>query len=94
MTALLRAVTGANPIKFLTIALLLLAGIAAMPFGAEAQSAKPKASSIDYVDRVRKLTFTDDFDQMVKRGYIRVLVVFSKTYYFIDKGQQRGITYE
>ena len=35
-----------------------------------------------------------DLDGMVKRGYIRVLVVQSKTFYFLDGAQQRGITYE
>jgi membrane-bound lytic murein transglycosylase MltF len=35
-----------------------------------------------------------DFDAMRKRRVIRVLVVFNKTNYFIDKGAQRGITYD
>ncbi len=35
-----------------------------------------------------------DFDGMVKRNEIRVLIVPSKTFYFIDKGKQRGLTYE
>ncbi|HVM78334.1 MAG TPA: transporter substrate-binding domain-containing protein [Stellaceae bacterium] len=76
-------------------ALLLLAAIAAAPAKAPAEGVQVAAATSGVlVDRVRKLTFTDDFDAMVKRGYIRVLVVFSKTYYFIDKGQQRGLTYE
>jgi len=84
-----------SPLKGLGLALLVLAAIAVVPAEAPAQGSKPgAASSAVMVDRIRKLTFTDDFDAMVKRGYIRVLVVFSKTYYFIDKGQQRGLTYE
>jgi membrane-bound lytic murein transglycosylase MltF len=35
-----------------------------------------------------------DFDAMKKRRLIRVLVVYNKTNYFIDKGAQRGITYD
>jgi membrane-bound lytic murein transglycosylase MltF len=35
-----------------------------------------------------------DFDQMVKRRRIRVLVVYSKTFYFLDRGRQRGTTYD
>ncbi|MBW1998167.1 MAG: lytic transglycosylase F [Deltaproteobacteria bacterium] len=35
-----------------------------------------------------------DFDGMVKRRMIRVLVTFSKTNYFLDGGTQRGATYE
>jgi membrane-bound lytic murein transglycosylase MltF len=38
--------------------------------------------------------FTGDFDDMVKRRIIRVGVPFNRTYYFIDKGVQRGLTYE
>lgn len=35
-----------------------------------------------------------DFDGMVKRGKIRVLVPYSKTFYFLDGATQRGISYE
>lgn len=35
-----------------------------------------------------------DFQQMTERREIRVLTVYSKTFYFLDKGKQRGITYE
>ncbi len=35
-----------------------------------------------------------DFDAMRKRRQVRVLVVYNKTNYFIDKGAQRGITYD
>ena len=38
--------------------------------------------------------FTGDFDEMVKRRTIRVGVTFNRTHYFIDKGQERGLTYE
>ena len=38
--------------------------------------------------------FTDDFDALVKRRSIRVGVTFNRTHYFIDKGQERGLTYE
>jgi len=35
-----------------------------------------------------------DFDGMVKRRQIRILVVHSKTFYFIDSGAQRGFSYD
>jgi len=35
-----------------------------------------------------------DFGGMAKRREIRVLVVYSKTFYFLDQGRQRGATYE
>jgi membrane-bound lytic murein transglycosylase MltF len=63
-----------------------------LAFGQE----KPKAP-----DASKKLTlpfevnkWTGDFDGMVKRRVIRVLVAQSKTYYFVDKGVQKGSTYE
>ena len=38
--------------------------------------------------------WTGDLDAMVKRRVIRVLVVPSKTFYFVNKGVQRGATYD
>lgn len=35
-----------------------------------------------------------DFDEMVKRRVIRVLVPFSKTFYYVERGRARGITYD
>ncbi|WP_434051426.1 MAG: transporter substrate-binding domain-containing protein [Roseibium sp.] len=36
--------------------------------------------------------FDGDFDTILKRGYMRVLIPFSKTGFFIDKGVQRGVS--
>jgi membrane-bound lytic murein transglycosylase MltF len=38
--------------------------------------------------------FTGDLDALMKRRSIRVAVTFNRTHYFVDKGQQRGLTYE
>jgi membrane-bound lytic murein transglycosylase MltF len=38
--------------------------------------------------------WTGDFDAMVKREFIRVLVTFSKTNCFFDGFERRGVTYE
>jgi membrane-bound lytic murein transglycosylase MltF len=38
--------------------------------------------------------WTGDLDGMIKRRLIRVLTVYSKTGYFVDRGTQRGLTYE
>jgi len=35
-----------------------------------------------------------DFDGMVERYVIRALVPYSKTFYFVDRADQRGLTYE
>jgi hypothetical protein len=38
--------------------------------------------------------WTGDFDHMLERRIIRVLVPYSRTLYFNDRGRQRGITAE
>jgi len=35
-----------------------------------------------------------DYSEMAKRGFVRVLLPYSKTFYFLDKGQRKGISYE
>jgi membrane-bound lytic murein transglycosylase MltF len=35
-----------------------------------------------------------DYDGMAENRTIRVLVVYSKTFYFLDRGRQRGISYD
>ena len=56
------------------------------------------ASPLDALPEAVRLSldkpFTGDFDEMVKRRAIRVGVTFNRTHYFIDKGQERGLTYE
>ena len=37
---------------------------------------------------------TGDFDQMQERRFVRALVPFSRTYYFIDGGSQRGLAFD
>lgn len=38
--------------------------------------------------------WTGDFDGMAERHLIRALVPYSKTFYFLDRADQRGLTYE
>ena len=38
--------------------------------------------------------FTGDLDAMIERRLIRIAVPFNRTHYFIDKGIERGISYE
>ena len=38
--------------------------------------------------------WSGDLDGMIDRRIIRVLTVYSKTFYFLDKGTQRGLTYD
>ena len=39
-------------------------------------------------------TVLGDFDEMVQHRTIRALVVYSKTFYFLDRGRQYGLSYE
>lgn len=69
------------------------------PPAADADAPLPDTSSpYDALpDTVRTLLdkpFTGDLDALVARRMIRVGVTFNRTHYFIDKGQQRGVTYE
>ena len=41
---------------------------------------------------VSKEPWTGDFEQMLDRRIIRVLVPYSRTLYYLDKGQERGLT--
>jgi membrane-bound lytic murein transglycosylase MltF len=38
--------------------------------------------------------FTGDLDEIVKRRALRLGVTFNRTFYFVDRGVQRGIAYE
>ena len=58
------------------------------------EAASPYDALPEAVRVVLDKPFTDDFDAMVKRRAIRVGVTFNRTHYFIDKGQERGLTYE
>lgn len=57
-------------------------------FAAEPPAAPKKPRALPIPAR----EFTGDFDAMVKRRAIRVLVPYSRTLYFNDKGRPRGLT--
>jgi membrane-bound lytic murein transglycosylase MltF len=58
-------------------------------------ASKPPAVQIPTPGRGPGLQkWTGDLDGMLKRRRIRVLTTYSKTHYFIDKGQQRGVAYD
>ena len=58
------------------------------------ETASPYDALPQAVRSVVDKPFTGDFDEMVKRRIIRVGVTFNRTHYFVDRGQERGITYE
>src|SRR3954467_15186118 len=39
-------------------------------------------------------TYRGDLDVMLRKGAVRVLTAFSKTDFFVDKGESGGVTYE
>jgi membrane-bound lytic murein transglycosylase MltF len=73
------------PRNSLTIAGLAFLAWASLP----AHSAEP-------ADLLRPLETrsTGDLDGMIAARRIRVLVVYNKTLYFVDRGRQRGVTYD
>jgi membrane-bound lytic murein transglycosylase MltF len=59
----------------------------------------PSAAEVAAQDDVRALStalkpWKGDFDQMVERRLVRVLVPYNRTLYFSDKGTERGLTAE
>ena len=79
---------------------MLLSSMALIATGAAAQTpapapAKQPSAKPGYAPPVHQgKTWTGDFDGMVKRRAIRVLVPYSKTFYFVDRAVQRGLSYE
>lgn len=61
---------------------MMLCGLAGIAFGPDQAFGQDQPSLMG--------KFTDDFDAMEKRRLVRILVPFSKTIYFIDKGAQYG----
>ena len=57
-------------------------------------TASPYDALPEGVRSVMDKPFTGDFDELIKRRSIRVGVTFNRTHYFIDKGQERGLTFE
>jgi membrane-bound lytic murein transglycosylase MltF len=77
-----------------------LAGIAALLFAAspaptpKPQKAQAESPSAAALERFAGQRWTGDLDGMLKRRQIRVLVPYSKTLYFVDHGQPRGLAYD
>jgi membrane-bound lytic murein transglycosylase MltF len=70
-------------------AVVVLAGLATT--GAALAGSDPRAVKSDHLKIEARV---GDFDMMMERRTIRVLVPYSRTLYFSDKGRERGITAE
>jgi len=83
---------------------LLVSGLLLVATGAAAQAppapapapapAKPPAKQGLPPAAAAQKQWTGDFEGMVKRRVIRALVPYSKTFYFVDRAVQRGLSYE
>ena len=80
-------VVSPSGLRLLGIA-LFLAG--ACSSGAFAQAA-PGADGARNLS-LENVPWTGDLDGMLKQGMIRILVPYSRTLFFNDRGQERGIT--
>jgi membrane-bound lytic murein transglycosylase MltF len=74
------------------------AGVDAKPAAAAASSpSEPAPEPPALPEELRRHideTFTGDFDAMVERRFIRAGVPFNRTFFFVDKGTPRGLSYE
>ncbi len=61
---------------------------------ATAANVSPKAEQLGIEATDAMKNWTGDLDGMIERRVIRVLTSYSKTFYFHDKGKQRGATYD
>ncbi len=82
-----------RPIVRTGLAVLSLLGAGSV-FAQAPQAPKPPREDLTIDPRTITEPWTGDLDQMVERRIVRVLVVPSKTFYFNDKGTQRGVTYD
>ena len=73
----------------LTAALLFLTILALLFISINATETRAIQSDLELGKK-----WSGDFDGMAERHLIRALVPYSKTFYFLDGADQRGITYE
>jgi len=74
----------------IAISLILITSALGQPSGSS--QPKPEAKQAGRRLEISNKPWTGDFDQMLDRRIIRVLVPYSRTLYFNDKGHERGIT--
>jgi membrane-bound lytic murein transglycosylase MltF len=81
-------------VGLLSSLVLIATGAAAQtPAQPPAKEPAAKKQGLPHVEAGAK-AWTGDFDGMVKRRLIRALVPYSKTFYFVDRAVQRGLSYE
>jgi membrane-bound lytic murein transglycosylase MltF len=76
------------------LACILFAGPIATAQTAQSSPQKPSREHLTITPAEAMQPWTGDLDGMIARKTIRVLTVYSKTFYFVNKGVQRGATYD
>src|SRR5512137_234969 len=82
-------------IRFLAALAVVFSFFVAEAWGqSPSKQSKPEARPDYAPPDATAVKWTGDLDGMIKRRMIRVLVTYSKTNYFVDRGTQRGLTYD
>jgi membrane-bound lytic murein transglycosylase MltF len=76
------------------LACTLFAGPICAATEAKPSTPAPQREKLTIAADEAKKPWTGDLDGMIKRGFIRILTVYSKTFYTVDKGVQRGAAYD
>jgi membrane-bound lytic murein transglycosylase MltF len=73
------------------------AGVLAVLLAGKLVAAQTDSPAPPRGDTARQMLLTPvkgDWDEIQRRGVLRALVVYSRTLFFVDRGKQRGATYE
>ena len=76
-----------------TLAALGPAAALAAP-GSAATGSGPPPPPPELEALLERATYRGDLDVMLRKGAVRVLTAYSKTDFFVDKGESGGVTYE
>jgi membrane-bound lytic murein transglycosylase MltF len=74
----------------------LVSHLLALPLLAAAAAGWPQSDdpAPEALERYRETLRTGDLPEMTRQRQVRALVVYSKTLYFVDRGTQRGLSYD
>lgn len=82
-------------IRFLAALALVYFLLAAEAWGrSPSKEAEPEGRPDYELPDATAVKWIGDLDGMIKRRLIRILVTYSRTNYFVDRGTQRGLTYD
>ena len=81
-----------TPKQFLRVLITFALAVSFASLAQTPPAAKPAAELHELQVGTRQ--WKGDFEAMKKRRIIRALVPYSKTFYYVEKGRPRGISYE